>query len=82
MSLEKQSVIDQITVSENGTVFYRTATRIVEDGNVISSAYHRDTITPGASLAGIPANVAAICNVAWTPEVIEAYKAAVAAQGV
>lgn len=82
MALEKQMVIDQITVAENGVVFYRTATRIVEDGNVISHSYHRSTLTPGQSLDGVPANVSAICNVVWTPAVIEAYNAAVAAQGV
>jgi hypothetical protein len=31
-------------------------------------------------LTGIPANVVAICNVAWTAEVIAAYQAQVAAQ--
>jgi hypothetical protein len=29
----------------------------------------------------VPANVAAICNVAWTPEVVAAYQAAQEAQG-
>jgi len=39
MSLTKQTVIDQITVQENGTVLYREATRIMEDGNQISQTY-------------------------------------------
>lgn len=74
MSLEKQSVIDQITVSEDGTVFYRTATRIIEDGAVISQTYHRSTLVPGTPLDAVPTSVAAICNVAWTPEVIAEYQ--------
>ena len=80
MSLTKQAVIDQITVTENGTVLYREATRIMEDGNQISQTYHRSSLTPGQDLTGIPANVVAICNAAWTAEVIAAYQAAQAAQ--
>jgi DNA-binding transcriptional LysR family regulator len=75
MSLTKQAVIDQITVTENGTVLYREATRIMEDGNQISQTYHRSSLTPAQDLTGIPANVVAICNAAWTPEVIAAYQA-------
>jgi DNA-binding transcriptional LysR family regulator len=79
MALTKQTVVDQITVTENGTVLYREATRIMEDGNQLSQTYHRTSLTPGQDLTGQPANVAAICNVAWTPEVIAAYEAQVAA---
>ena len=80
MSLTKSTVIDQITVTENGIVLYREATRIMENGNQLSETYHRTSLTPGQDLTGIPANVAAICNVAWTTEVIAAYQAQVAAQ--
>jgi archaellum component FlaF (FlaF/FlaG flagellin family) len=75
MALTKEIAVDQITVTENGTVLYREATRILEDGKEISKNYHRTSLVPEASLTGIPANVVAICNVAWTPEVIAAYKA-------
>ena len=80
MALTKEKVIDQITVTENGTVLYREATRIMEDGNELSKVYHRSSLTPGQDLTGVPANVVAICNVAWTAEVIAAYQAQVAAQ--
>ena len=79
MSLTKTTTIDQITVTENGIVLYREATRIMEDGNEISKTFHRTSLTPGQDLTGIPDNVAAICNVAWTPEVIAAYQAKVTA---
>lgn len=75
MSLTKTTNIDQITVTENGTVLYREATRIMEDGNELSKTYHRSSLTPGQDLTSIPANVVAICNAAWTPEVIAAYQA-------
>jgi hypothetical protein len=76
MSLTKTTTIDQITVNENGIVLYREATRIMEDGNQLSQTYHRTSLTPGQDLTGIPANVVAHCNVAWTAEVIAAYQAA------
>ena len=76
MSLTKQTVVDQITVTENGIVLYREATRIMEDGNQISKTYHRSSLTPAQDLTGVPANVVAICNTVWTPEVIAAYQAA------
>jgi hypothetical protein len=75
MALTKEVVIDQITVCENGIVLYRQATRIIEDGNQISQTYHRTSLTPAQNLTGQPANVVAICNAAWTPEVISAYEA-------
>jgi DNA-binding transcriptional LysR family regulator len=79
MSLTKTTTIDQITVTENGIVLYREATRIMEDGVQLSQTYHRSSLTPAQDLTGIPANVVAICNVAWTPEVIAAYQAQQAA---
>jgi hypothetical protein len=72
--------VDQITVTENGIVLYREATKILKDGNEIAKTYHRSSLTPGQDLTGQPANVAAICNAAWTQEVITAYQAQVAAQ--
>ena len=79
MSLTKTTTVDQITVTENGTVLYREATRIMEDGNQISQTYHRSSLIPAQDLTGVPANVVAICNAAWTAEVIAAYQATVAA---
>jgi archaellum component FlaF (FlaF/FlaG flagellin family) len=79
MALTKQTVVDQITVTENGIVLYREATRIMEDGNQISQTYHRTSLTPGQDITAQPTNVQAICNAAWTPEVISAYEAQQAA---
>ena len=80
MAITKEKVIDQITVTENGIVLYREATRIMEDGNELSKTYHRSSLTPGQDLTGIPANVVAHCNVAWTADVVAAYQAAQTAQ--
>ena len=73
-------VIDQITVTENGTVLYREATRILKDGDRIAQTYHRSSLTPGQDLTGQPANVVAICNAAWTAEVIAAYQLQISQQ--
>jgi DNA-binding transcriptional LysR family regulator len=82
MSLSETKVIDQITVTENGAVMYREATRILKDGEQIAQTFHRTSLTPAQDLTGQPEQVVAICNVAWTPEVIAAYEAQVAAQQV
>jgi DNA-binding transcriptional LysR family regulator len=75
--LTKQVKIDQITVTENGIVLYREATSILEDGVELSKTYHRSSLTPGQDLAGVPDNVVAICNAAWTADVVAAYQAQV-----
>ena len=82
MLFTETKTVDQITVTENGIVLYREATRILKDGNEIAKTYHRSSLTPAQDLTGQPANVVAICNVAWTDEVIAAYQAQVAAQRV
>lgn len=75
MSLTKTIAVDQITVTENGTVLYREATRILENGVEISKTLHRTSLTPGQDLTSQPANVAAIAAVVWTPEVLAAWDA-------
>lgn len=65
MALEKQVVADKVEVVDTGestVVQVRTATRIVEDGEVISSSYHRHVISAGDDYSQEPANVQAICN--------------------
>ena len=75
MAITKETVVDQITLTENGIVLYREATRIIEDGKVLTQTYHRTSLTPGQDITGQPDKVVAICNTAWTPEVIAAYQA-------
>jgi len=75
MSLTKTKTVDQVTVTENGVVLYREATRILEDDVEISKTYHRTSLMPGQDLTGVPDNVVAICNAAWTADVIAAFAA-------
>jgi hypothetical protein len=79
MALTETKVIDKIEVLENSTVQVREVTRIIKDGNEIAHTYHRWVFTPGSDVSEMPTNVQAICQVAWTPEVISAYEAQQAA---
>ena len=72
--ITKETAIDQITVTENGVILYREVTRIMEDDTELTKTYHRNSLTPGQDLTDVPEKVVAICNTAWTPEVIAAYK--------
>lgn len=73
--LEKITVTDKIEVLENGSVQVRTATRIVEDGNILSTSFHRHVIQPGEDYSQEEAKVQAICSVTHTPEVVAAFLA-------
>ena len=79
MAITKETAIDQITVTENGIILYREATRIMEDGTELTKTYHRSSLTPNQDLTGVPEKVVAICNTVWTADVIAAYQAAEAA---
>jgi len=92
----KSLIIDQIEVSNNGTVYVRMH-KMSSDGDLIGN--HRTLLPPAtdinAQVAAVNAHMAtenysaisdadvvkltAICNAAWTAEVIAAYQAAQAA---
>lgn len=80
--LEKIVVVDRIEILEDGVVQVRTKTSIIEDGKQISGSFHRTSIQPGADYSAEDARVQAICAATHTSDVIAAYKAATAAQGV
>ena len=82
MALEKIEIVDRIEVVENGCVQVRTKTAIMEDGKQISGTFHRHIVVPGDDYSSQDARVKAICAATHTDEVIAAYKAANAAQGV
>lgn len=82
MAIEKRVYADKIEVLENGCVQVRTKTAIIEDGVEISVSFHRHVVAPGDDYSKEEARVQAICAATHTAEVIDAYKAAIAAQGV
>lgn len=76
MALTKETVVDKIEVLENGCIQVRQATRIVEDGEVISSSYHRHVVTPLDSTENEDQKVKDIAAAVHTDEVKAAYQAA------
>ena len=70
MSLTKQITPDKIEVitlqDEEGNditlVQVRTATKILEDGNVLSVNYHRNVINAGDDYSNEPSKVQAVCS--------------------
>ena len=80
MALEKQTVVDLIETLENGCVQVRTATRILDNGVVVSSSFHRHVVVPGDDYSQEDDRVKAICAVVQTPEVVAQYQAMLEAQ--
>ena len=70
MALTKSVTADKVEVvttqDEDGndvtSVQVRTATKVLEDGEVISSSYHRHVIQSGDDWSSEPANVRSICD--------------------
>jgi len=74
MSLSKKRVQDKIEiVGEFKTIQVRYSDQIIEDGKVISSSYHRESITPDNEAKAIEHNVKALTDIYWTDEIKEAY---------
>ena len=85
MALTKELVVDKIEVLEMGQVQVRTATRVKEDGAVLSSSFNRHVVEPSTKasgswadtdISGEEAKVQTICNATWTNSVKTAYQEA------
>ena len=83
MALTKEIVVDKIEVLEMGQVQVRTATRVKEDGEVLSSSFHRHVLEPrtkvgdtweDTDISAEDSKVQAICNASWTADVKTAYQ--------
>ena len=89
MALTKETVVDKIEVLEMGQVQVRTATRVMEDGAVLSSSFHRHVVEPSTKtgdtwgdtdISGEDARVQAIANATWTNSIKTAYQEMIDAQ--
>ena len=89
MALTKETIVDKIEVLELGQVQVRTATRVLEDGAVLSSSFHRHVIVPSVKtddtwgdtdISGEDARVQAVATATWTSEVKTAYQEMIDAQ--
>ena len=76
MSLSKQRIQDKIEiVGEYKSIQIRYSNQIIEDGKVISSSYHRDTVSCGDDAKAIEHNVKALADIYWTDEIKASYQA-------
>jgi len=76
MSLSKKRIQDQIEiVGEYKNIHIRYSDQIIEDGKVISSSYHRESISLDEEAKAIEHNVKALADIYWTDEIKKAYKA-------
>ena len=89
MALTKETVVDKIEVLEMGQVQVRTATRVKEDGAVLSSSFHRHVVNPSikasgswgdTDISGEDARVQSIATATWTSAVKTAYQEMIDAQ--
>ena len=83
MALTKETVIDKIEVLEMGQVQVRTATKVLEDGVMLSRSFHRHVLEPSTKdsgswqdtdISGEDSRVQAIANATWTAAVKKAFQ--------
>jgi hypothetical protein len=78
MSLEKkviQDKIETINLGDWSVIQVRTKTAIIEDGNELSSSYHRHVVSPTDDLTNESTEVTNIANAVFTQEMKDAYTA-------
>ena len=74
MALTERTEIDQIEIVRDWNIQVRQATIIERNGEFVSRTFHRWVLTPDSDISGQEQKVKDICNVAWTPEVRQAYE--------
>lgn len=74
--LEERSVIDQITILEDGQIQLRRADKVFRDGVEIAKSYHRHVIAPGDDLTHEDQRVQKVARAIHTTKVIADYRAA------
>jgi hypothetical protein len=78
MTLEKKVTQDKVEIIDTGSyrvIQVRTKTAIVEDGQELSSSYHRHVVMPDADLTAESDEVTAVANAVFTQEIKDAYTA-------
>ena len=75
MALSKEVSYDYEIRGEYKFIQERQKTAIMEDGNELSSSYHRRVLTPDADVSGESAEIQAMAGALWTDAVKAAYEA-------
>ena len=76
MALTERTVIDQITILEDGQLQVRRTTRVFKDGVEVGKTYHRHVVAPGNDFSKEDPRVQQACRTFHTPEVVQAYNKA------
>ena len=79
MAFSKEVSYDYEIRGEYKFIQERQKTAIMEDGNELSSSYHRRVLTPDEDVSGESSEVQALASAVWTDAVKEAYEAKKAA---
>ena len=74
MALTKQITYDH-SITELGHIQVRRITRIIENGDEISKAYHRHVVNPGDDYTNQDKRTQILAEAIHTSEVIRVYKA-------
>ena len=76
MALTESIEYDKIEiVGEYKKVQVRKSTVIKKDGKELTRTHHRYTLDPDVDITKEPTDIQTICNVVWTQEVKDAWKA-------
>ena len=76
MALSESIEIDKIEiVGEHKAVQVRKKNTIKKDGVEIASNFERYVLSPDADISTEPTEIQTICNVVWTQEVKDSWKA-------
>ena len=76
MALTETIEYDKIeVVGQYKMVQVRKATVIKKDGTELTRSFHRHVLHPDSDISAEPTEIQSICNVVWTQEVKDAWKA-------
>ena len=76
MALSESIEYDKIeVVGEYKAVQIRKSTVVKKDGTEIARSFNRYVLHPDSDISGQPTEVQTICNVVWTQEIKDAWKA-------
>jgi len=83
MALQQTTAVDLVQIDQNNIIMVRERTDIFDDAtptNILASNYHRTSYAPRSDVSAADAKVKATATALWTPEIIAAYEAMIAAQ--
>ena len=75
MALEKVITCDYEIRTEHKHIQERQKTAVLEDGNELSSSYHRRVLTPDMDVSSESDEIKGMADALWTDEVKAAYAA-------